>query len=212
MGVGVASAVITIPVLLVDDLPRAWELWRCAVGAIGGKPVEITAVVVSGLLFALGAFGPLLLRRREATRTRAVGAVAPQPDTADYAPILEHMDRMVEERFGQGLIDRLSKLAAHGSRLAGEANALEPIGPIERVDDFVRRYNDWEAAGSDELLAATGRLGPEWRDAWLRGPDDHSSDMYPITREDLDAMARMIGWRVRLLNEACRALREAERE
>lgn len=58
-------------------------------------------------------------------------------------------------------------------------------------------------------LAEDEDLVPQWRDAWLRGPEivGYSEDVYPTTREDLDAMARMIGERLRWIEGMRRTLR-----
>jgi hypothetical protein len=100
---------------------------------------------------------------------------------------------------------RAERSAGHG--LASEAQTLEPIGNMELVDDLVRRSDAFEARVAD-LLAGTDRFDPQWREAWLRGPEEHSYDVHPISREDLDAMARMLGERVRWIDLMIRVLVE----
>ena len=43
------------------------------------------------------------------------------------------------------LDDHLRTAQLTGRRLHAEAGELNPIGSLERLDDLVRRYNDWEA-------------------------------------------------------------------
>jgi hypothetical protein len=61
---------VTAPVVLFDDVPEGLDRWERALGAIGGRPVEVAAVVVSACLFLLGAVASWLLRRREAVHAR----------------------------------------------------------------------------------------------------------------------------------------------
>lgn len=109
---------------------------------------------------------------------------------------------------GDELVRALRGEQRAGDGLAGEAQTLEPIGNMERVDDLIRRSDAFEGRVAD-ILAGTTRLDPKWRDAWLRGPEGHSYDVRPISREGLDAMARMIGWRVRLIENMIRTLEGA---
>jgi hypothetical protein len=103
-------------------------------------------------------------------------------------------------RLASGSLDNTLKIAqANGRRLHSEAGELNPIGNLDRLDDLVRRYNEWEAAVSD-ALADDDDIPPEWRDLWLRDPKWHNSQVYPYTREQLDIMVRMIGHRLHLLD------------
>ncbi len=101
----------------------------------------------------------------------------------------------------------LQSALREGNALAGEANGLEPIGNLELLDDLVCRYNGYERRVAD-LLAATDLLDRRWRVEWLRDPEWHDSRVYPITREQLDRMAQMIGHRVRLIDRMLRELEE----
>lgn len=118
--------------------------------------------------------------------------VAPQPGNG-------------ESGSNDGKLGKLRSEQRAGRRLAGEAAALEPIGNLELLDDLIRRYNDFEGRVAD-LLADSDDLSPEWRVEWLRDPEWHDSQVTPISREQLDAMARMIGHRVRLIDGMIRAL------
>jgi hypothetical protein len=94
-----------------------------------------------------------------------------------------------------------------GSKLAGEVSTLEPIGNLDRLNDLVRRYNAFEGRVAD-LLADDEMLDPRWRDDFLRDPDWHSPDVFPITREQLDRMGQMVSQRVRLIDGMLRELQE----
>ncbi len=93
-----------------------------------------------------------------------------------------------------------------GRRLSAEAIELEPIGHLPHVDDLVRRYNAWEARVSDALVR-DGKLPGEWRTAWLSDPDWANPHVNP-TRHDLDRLAQTIGYRLRLIDQMLRALRQ----
>ena len=98
---------------------------------------------------------------------------------------------------------RAARREGHG--LAGEAASLDPIGNLDRLDDLVRRYNAFEGRVADRL-AGTDELDPMWQTEWLRDPEWHSPDVFPIEREQLDGMARMIGHRVGLIDRMIREL------
>jgi hypothetical protein len=191
MAVSLSVGLVTAPGVLLEDVPKGLDLWRCALSTIGARPVELLVLILSACLFLIGGFAPLLLRRREAAQ--AAGG-DPAPEATD-----DPDDELVRALRGE---------QRAGDSLAGEAQTLEPIGNMERVEDLVRRYDAFEGRVAD-ILARTTRLDPQWRDAWLRDPEWHSRDVYPISRELLDAMARMIGHRVRLIEGMIRTLEGA---
>ncbi len=106
-----------------------------------------------------------------------------------------------------GLLPSLRAARREGHGLAGEAASLDPIGNFGRLDNLVQRYNAFEGRVAD-LLAGTDELDPMWQAEWLRDPEWHSPDVFPIEREQLDGMARMIGHRVGLVDRMIRELVE----
>ena len=93
------TGVITAP--LSDDVPEALGRWKCALAAIGGRPVEIAVLALSALLFFLGGVGPWLLRRWE---SRASASDEPRSNVG-------LLDRLcAEQRVGQRLPVRPQRL------------------------------------------------------------------------------------------------------
>jgi hypothetical protein len=103
-------------------------------------------------------------------------------------------ERAGEPARPDGLLASLRAARREGHGLPGEAASLDPIGNFDRLEDLVRRYNAFEGRVAD-LLASTDELDPMWQTEWLRDPEWHSPDVFPIEREQLDGMARMIGHR-----------------
>lgn len=103
LGISTVIGAITAP-LLLDDVPDGLAWWESALGTIGGRPVEIGALILSGFLFLAGMVAPWLLRRREAaqapTSPESGAPASPQgppsslpPGYIDLPEPVEHVHR-----------------------------------------------------------------------------------------------------------------------
>jgi hypothetical protein len=145
------------------------------------------------VLLGIVAFACVMVIVWDVSRERALAGVAVQP----VSPTTQQQPDTVAKLTGAAKVGRC---------LLAEAGELDPIGNLNRLNDLVRRYNAWEGSVADVL--ADDDLPSEWRDAWLT---DDQSDTFPITREALDRMARIIGERLRLIGQLLRVLREGQR-
>jgi hypothetical protein len=110
MGVSAVVAAITAPALVTEDLPDGLDDWSRLLGTLGGRSVEIAALILSACLFALGALGPALLRRREPAQSHNARAELPH----------EEPERASEPSDDERLADRAEHQAAQLRGLCAE--------------------------------------------------------------------------------------------
>jgi hypothetical protein len=175
---GLGATLLTAALALGDVEVASSLLW--VMGVTGA------ALMLIGLLLLAIPFCGRIRRHKRDPRVRP-------PERAPSTP-------------NDALREALAAATKTGRRLHAEAGELNPIGNLDRLDDLVRRYNAWEGSVAD-ALADDDDVPSEWRDLWLRDPEWHNSAVYPYTREQLDRMVRLIGYRLQLIDGMRRDLR-----